>query len=197
MIWERFSSEPEYHLCFIDKVVYNTLQTTSVFDLVLKLSVISYLTKNTHYCVHTYIIIVTNQHSCTVINAKIKLTLPTRNPNAYNTATSFPQSYALGLHSECSCNFTSSNAISHTNRLAAARSLQTQVVVHQPLKRALAPGLLQVDGVHPLHKPSTGHIDVKQPVEPMDPVPCYGVVPADQPGGEVRNSPVLVVEGNL
>jgi hypothetical protein len=31
----------------------------------------------------------------------------------------------------------------------------------------------------------------------MDPVPCYGVVPADQSSGEVRNTPVLIVEENL
>jgi hypothetical protein len=31
----------------------------------------------------------------------------------------------------------------------------------------------------------------------MDPMSCYGVVPADHPGGEVRNTPVLIVEENL
>jgi hypothetical protein len=65
------------------------------------------------------------------------------------------------------------------------------------LKRALASGLIQIDGVHPLDKPGTIDVNVEQPVQPMDPVPCYRVVPSYQPGAEVRNTHVLVVEENL
>jgi hypothetical protein len=87
--------------------------------------------------------------------------------------------------------------ISFGLKLAATGSFQAQVVIHDPLKGTLVPGLLQVYRVHPSDKPGATHSDVEQPVQAMDPMPRDGVVTPDEPSGEVGNNPVLIVETDL
>lgn len=79
----------------------------------------------------------------------------------------------------------------------AWRAFKANVIVHDPLKWAIAPRLCQKQRVFALHQHIPRDVHAEQPVNPVNAMPCHRVVSPDQPTRENRPSCSRVVDPNL